>query len=430
MSVAAKLRRLDKNATITVYEKGHDISYAACGMPYFLGGVIEDEASLQIKTLEDFTKQAIDVYTNHEVITVIPEKREVHVYNHDTNQISIDTYDTLVIATGASAKRTFVSGANSKGIYVLKNLEDAITIKQQLSKASKIAVIGGGYIGCEVAENLAHIGKSVVLIENNNQILDLFDYDIARQVEVELETVGVEVHTRERLESYQQDGDRILVNTNESTYPVDLVIEAIGIQPNTTFLKELNMKMLPNGAIMVNEYLETSIPHIYAAGDCVAYRSRFFGEHVYLPLATHAVSAGKIIAQNIIGKLQSFNNVIGSTIIKVGKLSIAKTGLTLEEAQARKLNVGFVDVTAETIPHYYPGGTEIRIRIIYENGTGTLKGAEIISEKNVNSDINLMALAISKEMTAEEFSTIDFPYSPPFSPVNNPFQIASRKIEL
>ena len=429
LSTAAKLRRLDQDAVITVYEKGHDISYGACGMPYFLGGIIKQESDLIQRTVEDFRDQHIDIHLLHEVITVVPESKTISIYKHDTNEIIEDTYDKLVIATGANAKRSYVSGSNIDGIHVLKHLEDARKIKQELSTVSKVAIIGGGYIGTEIAENIVALGKEVVLIENNDQILDFLDYDLAKQVELELESLGVHVNVRERLESYRQEDDQILVHTNMSTYNVDMVIEAIGISPNTAFLKELNFDMLPNGAIKVNEYLETSIKDIYAAGDCAAYINDLLHEYTYVPLATHAVKAGKIIAENITGNNTLFKGIIGSTIIKVGSLSISKTGITYGEAQKRKLDYSYVDVHTKTKPNYYPNGKDIMVRIVYENHTNILKGAQIISEKDTNSDINIMSLAISTNMTANAFSQLDFAYSPPYSSVSNYLQIATKKIK-
>ncbi len=430
MSAAAKLRRLDKDAEITVYEKGMDISYGACGMPYVLGGIINNVEALTIRHKEDFDKMNINVFLHHEVITVIPELKQITIIDHTTNQLIYDNYDYLVIATGASAKRTYVSGSNNPNIHVLKTLSDIRKINDHVKDANSVAIIGAGYIGIEVADNLNRLGIKVHIIQDLDQILNSFDYDVAKKVMDDMERTGIEIHMHEELESYESSDGHIVINTNHNSYQVDLVIETIGIKPNTVFLRETGMDMMDNGAIIVNEKMETSIHYIYAAGDCAAYRNILKEEFDYLPLGTHANKTGRIVAENIAGLDTEFSGIVGTSILKVNELAVAKTGIGYDEARRNNLDYDHVDVVAKNHAEYFPGGEDIFIRVIYERNSGILKGAQIIGKMGVNDRINIMALAITKNMTAKEFSQLDFAYTPPLSPVWDPLQVATNQIKI
>lgn len=430
MSAASKLRRLDKDAVIHVYEKGKDISYGACGMPYFLGGLIKDEKTLVARTIEEFEKANIKIFLMHEVISVNPETKTVTILKNDTNETIQDHYDNLLIATGASARRTRVPGNNQSNIYVLSQLSDARSLQKAIKGVRSVAIIGGGYIGVEIAENLARLGLKVRIIENMNQILGVYDYDFAKIAQVELELIGVEIHLRETLQSYGNDNYQIIVETDLGKYPVDLVIEAIGVEPNTAFLKDTGISMMPNGAIVVNDRMETSITDIYAAGDCAAYYHLIKNALAYVPLGTHANKTGRIVAENIVGQNTRFAGVIGSSIIKVNELALGKTGLGFEEAKRLGFDYDYVDVDAKTHAGYYPGAKNIYIRVVYERGTGILKGAELVGEEGVSDRINIMATAISARMTASEFSLLDLAYSPPYNSVWDPLQVATNLIKV
>jgi len=430
MSAAAKLRRLDKDAIIHVYEKGTDISYGGCGMPYFLGSLIEDERLLVARTREDFEKEGIQVFLNHEAITIDPEKKKVSILKLETNEIVADSYDKLLIATGTSANRTYVSGSYTANVHVLNQLSDARELKDIIKNSRSVAIIGGGYIGVEVAENLAHSGLNVTIVEAEGQILNVFDVEVAKLAQSELESMGVKISLREHLVAYETSSDKTIVVTDKDRYEVDLVIEAIGVRPNTVFLKDTGMNMLKNGAIVVNDKMETSIPDIYAAGDCVSYQHLIKGTPAYVPLGTHANKTGRIVAENIAGLDEHFAGIVGSNIIKVNRIGLAKTGLGIDEAKRLNLDYGYVDVSTYNQSHYFPGATKIFIRLVYEQGSGVLKGAQLVGEKGISDRINIMALAITKGVTAKELSQMDFAYSPPFNQVWDPLQVAANQIKL
>jgi NADPH-dependent 2,4-dienoyl-CoA reductase/sulfur reductase-like enzyme len=430
MSVAAKLRRLDESAEIVVYEKGNDLSYGACGMPYYIGGIIEEVSKLVARTKEEFEKSGINVQTMHEVIKLNATNKTIKVLDLKTSNTFETFYDILVIATGTKAITSNVVGFDEVKPFVLSQLEDAIKIKSSLDKVQDVAIIGGGYIGLEIAENLAHLNKKVHVIELQSQILPNYDDIFAKKAEEALKEMKIEFSLEERLIKYQKDLNKTVVITDKSTYSVDMVIEAIGVKPNTEFLRDSGIEMLKNGAIITNEFQETSLKDIYAAGDCSAYKHRLTNKHEFVPLGTHANKTGKVIAENIAGYKTSFPGIIGSNIIKINNLALAKTGLGYKEAKRLNLNYAYEDVIAKNQSGYYPGAKQILIRIVYDPKTGVLKGGQMIGEKGVSDRINILALAISKEMTAKEFSMLDFAYAPPFSPVWDPLLIAINQIKI
>jgi len=428
MSAASKLKRLDKSAVIHVYEMGEDLSYGACGMPYYIGGVIEEEKSLVARTKEEFEKRGIHVFLKHQVIKVMPKKNIIEIKDLETGKIIQDDYDKLLIATGTSPNQTNIPGTKKANLFFLNQLEDARRIKKNLDGVKEVAIIGGGYIGLEMAENFVRLGIKVHIIEMAKQLLVVYDEIMGKKAKEILENIGVNIYLNESLESYDLDKDKTIVTTNKRTIPVDMVIESIGVRPNTKFLKETGMNMLENGAIITNKKQETSIKDIYAAGDCVAYDHLITGKKAFVPLGTHANKTGKIVAENIVGNNILFKGIIGSNILKVGDYTFAKTGLGIAEAKKHNFDYDYVDITAKNQSGYYPGAKKIFIRLVYDPKTHIIKGAQMYGEKGVSDRINIMALAIMKAMTAEEFSQSDFAYAPPFSPVWDPLLVASNQI--
>ncbi|MDT8337545.1 MAG: CoA-disulfide reductase [Candidatus Izemoplasmatales bacterium] len=430
MSAASKLKRLDNQANIIVYEKGKDLSYSGCGMPYYLGDIVTDEQKLVARTKEDFLAQGIDVFLRHEVIKLNPQEKSVVVKNLETNEQFIEKYDKLLIGTGTTANRTNTPGSEKVKVHVLNQLEDMRALKPIVDKAKSVAVIGGGYIGIEVAENLIHKGLNVEIIELAPQLLTVYDKAIAQKAQDALEQKGVKVHLNEKLLNYDLENNKAIITTDKATYKVDLIIEAIGVRPATAFLKDTGLEMIRNGAIVINDKCETSLKDVYAAGDCVAYHHLIKNELAYVPLGTHANKTGRIVAENMVGIDSRFNGIVGSNIIKVTDLAFAKTGIGIDEAKKLNLDYDYVDVNAKNQTGYYPGAKSIFMRIVYEKSTGILKGAQLVGEKGVSDRINIMALAITKSLTAKEFSQLDFAYAPPFSPVWDPLLVAANRIKV
>lgn len=430
MTAASKLKRLDNQAIINVYEKGSDLSYSGCGMPYYLGDIIQDETKLVARFKQDFEKQDIHVFLKHEVIKVNSTEKSIIIKNLLTNETIVDNYDKLLIATGTYAARTNAPGSDKAAIYVLNQLEDMRLIKPEVKKGKSVLILGGGYIGIEVAENLSKEGLDVTVIQRGNQILSVYDKVLADKAQIALNDEGVKINLNENLISYDQKDNKTIVITDKNKYVVDFVIESIGVKPNTNFLKDNDFDMLRNGALIINDKCETSIKDIYAAGDCATYHHIIKDEVAYVPLGTHANKTGRIVAEQIAGIDTRFKGIVGSNIIKVGKLGLAKTGLGIDEALKLGLDFDFVDITAKDIPGYYPGSKPVFVRIVFDKKTGILKGAQLIGEKGVSDRINIMALAITKSLTASEFSQLDFAYAPPFSTVWDPLLVATLQIKV
>ena len=429
MSAASKLRRLDPKADIVVYEKGYDLSYGGCGMPYFLGDIIKDEKRLIARTKEQFEAKGIKVFTGHEVMNLLADEKAILVKDIESGQSFKDHYDHLVIATGTSAKRTHIPGSDQVDIFVLNKLEDARVIKEHMDGVLDLAIIGGGYIGLEIAENFAHLGVQVHIIEMADQLLTVYDKAIAQKAKETLENIGVHIHLNEGLESYKDINGRIQIKTNKCLLDVDMVIESIGVKPNTEFLESSGMKMLKNGAIITNEFMQTNIDHVYAAGDCVAYDHLITKEKAFVPLGTHANKTGRIIAEHIAGNKMPFKGIIGSNIIKVDDLAFAKTGIGIAEAKRHKIDADFVDITAKNQSGYYPGAEPIFVRLVFDKQSKIILGCQLYGKKGVSDRINIMALAISNQMTADDFAQSDLAYAPPFSPVWDPLLVAANQIK-
>lgn len=429
MSAASKLKRLKKDTIIHVYEKSSDISYGGCGMPYFLSDVISDDQKLVARTKDAFEKKDIHVFKNHEVVDIDPKEQTVKIIDLEHKKTIVDSYDKCLIATGTSARRTNVPGSEDIDVFVLSQLEDARQIKKNLQGVKSVAVIGGGYIGLEIAENLNLLGLEVHIIELADQLLINYDKEVAEAAKKIMTDIGVQIHLNERLSSYEVIDGKTIVNTDKHHYPVDMVIEAIGVKPNTEFLKELNIEMLSNGAIVTNKKMETSIKNIYAAGDCVAYDHLITREKAFVPLGTHANKTGRIVGENMAGMNTKFKGIIGSNIIKVHDYAFAKTGVSLKESEKYDLGYHFIEINAHNQSGYYPGVENIYVRLIYDPKTTEIKGAQLYGKKGVSDRINIMALAISQKMTASEFAQSDFAYAPPFSPVWDPLLVAANQIK-
>lgn len=428
MSMASKLKRLKPEYEIEVYEKGHDLSYGACGMPYYLSDIIKDEKTLVARTKEEFEASGIKVFTGHEVTRLNPSEKSIEGLHLDAPFKT--SYDQLVIATGASAIHIPVDNHHLKGIYPLNSLQDAIHLKEALKSAQTIAIIGAGFIGMEVAENMIHLGKNVHVIERLDQVLPTYDAIYAKRAEEALKNAGVMMHLNETLKGYEGEEKVKKVITDRQAIDVDLVIEAVGVRPNTHFLKDLGFEMLANGALVVNAKGQTNLKDIHAAGDCVAYPHVLTQEPTFVPLGTHANKMGRVIAEQLSGHKQAyFHGVIGSSILKVMDLTVSKTGLTMKDSERLNLGLKYVDVKAKNQAGYYPGAELMDIRLTYEPNTLVIKGAQIIGKKGVSDRINIMASVISQGLTKEVLENMDLAYSPPFQPVWDPLQIAAQQIK-
>ncbi len=432
MSAASKLKRENPQATIKVYEKGSDLSYGACGMPYYISDVIKNDTALIARTKKGFEERGISVALHSEVTGLDEHKKTITIENLKTGKITTDHYDKLIIASGAHAIRLPVEGSDLDEIHVLNSLDDARYLKECLSKKTvkNVTVIGAGFIGIEVVETLREMNIAVHLVERETQVLPQYDQDIITHVEQSLKAHNVTLHMGQTLQAYKQSGDKVTVITDKTQFETDFVIEAIGVRPNTMFLENTSINRLKNGAIIVNDKNETNVKDIYAAGDCATVYHRLKDSYeAYIPLGTHANKAGRIIAAQLSGEEKRFKGVIGSNILKAFELTVAKTGLSEKEAQAMQVNYG--TITTKTASHagYYPNATPIHTKVIYDKTTCRILGAQMIGEQGVGSRINIFATAIWNEMTAKGISEMDLAYAPPFASVWDSVQITTNQIK-
>lgn len=426
MSAASKIARVDKNAEVVVYEKGGFLSYGACGLPYYVGNFNDDYRRMIARTQEQFTKSGIKSFLYHEVLKVDTEKKQVFVKDIKSGNMFIDNYDKLMIATGASSIMPPFPGVEKMGIHVLKTLEDGIFLKEfaAMPEIKNVTIVGGGYIGVECAEAFLNLGKKVRLIEAASRILTPFDEEFSNMANEELIKHGVQLHLSEKVKGFL-GGEKVThIETDKGTYETDLVIVSVGVRPNTAFLKDTGIRLAKNGAIIVDRELKTTVEDIYSAGDCSLVYNEIMEEDCFLALGTVANKCGRIAGGNIAGGHEKFMGALGSAAIKVCDIEIGRTGLG--EADAKRLGKKYktVVVQANDHPAYYPNPTPVTIKIIYEEGTRKILGAQACGQKGAVMRIDVFAVAIHAGMSTDELGMTDLVYAPPFAGVWDAIHIA------
>lgn len=428
MSAASKIARKDSTAEIVVYEKGGFLSYGACGLPYYVGDFNDDYRRMIARTQEQFSKAGIKTHLYHEAVKVDTEKKQVIIRDIKSGNIFADGYDKLMIATGASSIVPPFPGAELMGVHVLKTLEDGIFLKEfaALPEIKNVTIVGGGYIGVECAEAFLNIKKNVRIIEAADRILTPFDTEMSEIASKELEKHGVKLHLGEKVKGFKGTSKVEKVETDKGVYDTDLVIMAVGVRPNTAFLKDTGIRLAKNGAIIVDRELKTSVDDIYSAGDCALVYNRITEEDCFLALGTVANKCGRIAGENISGGHQKFVGALGSAAIKVCDVEMGRTGMG--EADAKRLGKKYktVVVQANDHPAYYPDPTPVTIKLIYEDGTRKLLGAQACGEKGAVLRIDVFAVAIHAGMTTDELGMTDLVYAPPFAGVWDAIHIASN----
>jgi NADPH-dependent 2,4-dienoyl-CoA reductase/sulfur reductase-like enzyme len=358
----------------------------------------------------------------------MPRDKKVLVKNLDTGEEFEDIYDKLFISAGAYSMKPQIPGTELDGVFTLKTINDGVAVKNWVSKPETrdIVIIGGGYIGFEMAETLAEAGKKVRIIHRSGNLLKTFDPEIAALARQELERLGVEIGTNENISAIKGSTKVEKVITDRGAYKADMVLLAIGVKPATAFLENSGIALLKNGAIVIDRQLRTNLPDIYAAGDCAEIYHLVKKTNDYIPLATTANKCGRIAGENLGGRQIEFPGTLGSAAVKVGELELARTGLS--EAEAAKLGFDYKTtmILTDNKPFYYPGSDEIRLKLIYEKGTKRMLGAQGIEKSGVVLRINVIACAISGKLTAEQLGFQDFCYAPPFSTVWDAVNIVSN----
>lgn len=422
--IAAKLMREDRTNEVTVLNKGSNISYAGCGLPYYVGHVIENKEELIVNTPLKYEKlTGVKVLTEMEAVKVEPIKKTVSAMDLKTGETKDFTYDKLVIAVGASPVKPPVEGCDLENVFFMRTPEDAIRLRSLIDGGSikKAVVVGAGYIGLEIAENLKTMGVRPFVLDMAPQILAPgFDKEMADYAEGKLSENGIPVVTGVTVTAIEGNGKVEKVLTSKKAYKADLVVLSAGIRPNTAFLNDTGLEMV-KGTILTNEYGETNLPDIYAAGDCAMVHNAITGKPAWSPMGSTANIAGRIIAQNMMGAKISYRGTLGTAVCKLPGINVGRTGLT--EVQAKE--EGFDSVSVVTIvdekAHYYPGAGLLAVKMIADKSTQRLLGIQVVGDGAVDKIVDIAVTGIMLKGTLTQLSDLDFAYAPPFSTAIHPF---------
>jgi len=431
MSAAAKIRRAQPQRNILVLERTAFTSYSACGMPYFLGGLFDDFEQLIARRPETFReKYHIDVRTGHEVIAVDPSSQYVTIRTVDGQEIR-ESYDQLLIATGARPSCPDVPNASASGIFGLSTLASGLRVHEFMSanEPKSAVVVGGGYIGLEMAEALVRQGLAVSLVQRSSEVMGTLDPDMGKLVSQALRDVGVTLYLEEQLEAFEErDGFVTAVVTNQRTLPANLVILGMGVRPNAELAANADIPLGAKGAIKVDSRMRTATENIWAAGDCAATVHRLTGQPIHIALGTVANKQGLVAGTNLSGGDARFPGVVGTAVSKICKVEVARTGL--QEKELRDLNIDYATATIKTKTRagYFPGAGPITVKMIAERISGRLLGAQIVGMEGAAKRIDIVATALTAGMTVADIIDLDLSYAPPFSPVWDPVQTAARQL--
>lgn len=427
MSAASKAKRIIRDLDVRVFERSGYVSYGACGLPYFVQGLIPQAEDLVARTPEQFRKQGIEAFLRHEVVEIDHENRFVWVRDLENGKNFKEGYDKLVISTGASPVRPPLPGVNLAGVYVVNQVEDGIAIRKALDEGAKRAVIvGGGYIGLEMSEALHERGLDVTVVELMDRLVPRMDVMLSEDALSALQGHGVKVMIGTRVQGLEGNGRVQRVVTSAGNIDCDIVILAIGVRPNTGLAESIGVKVGPTGAIAVNSRMETSMADVYAAGDNTQSMNLVTGKPAYLPLGDIANKHGKTAGIVLAGKTAEFKGVVGTAIAKVFNRALATTGITEDEAQALGFDAKSVAIKSSNRAHYIPGKASVRVKLTWENGTGKLLGAQIAGAGNDALRIDTIAALLYMKGTIGDLRSLDFAYAPPFSPVWDPMLIAAN----
>lgn len=418
MSAAAKARRVNTEAEIIVYEMGEIISFGACGLPYFVGDFFSNPNYMIARKVQKMQDEGVDVRTLHEVLSVDAQKKTLQVKNMQTDETFEQEYDTLMIATGANVIKPPFKNSHLKNIFTLSKMQDGLQMKEAvMSEAVKdVTIIGAGFIGIEVVEAMKRLGKHVRLIQRGSRVFNrIFDERITDLMQEELLNHGVELILNEGVQSFEGEDFVQKVVTDKGSYETDLVVIATGFKPNTEFLQDSGVKMLSNGAIVVDKKAQTTLKDIYAAGDCATVPHMITDEDVYIPLATGANKLGRVAGENMAGGEVEYPGSLGSACVKVMDYEAAVTGLNEEQAKAKGIVCDSVFVKDKNQAGYYPNQQDIYIKLVYEKETKIIIGGETLGKNGAALRIDVIAIAIKAKMTTKELGMMDFCYSPPIS---------------
>ena len=428
----ARKRRGAESLEIVALDRGRYASYSACGIPYWIGGLVGSVDALLARTVDEFRKQDIEVRLRQEAVGLDLDAGVVTVHDHETGGDYALGFDQLVLGTGAVPVRPDIAGFDAPGVYGVQTLDDGEAVRAAVAAdgASRAVVVGGGYIGLEMAEAFVERGLEVTVVEAAPQPMSTLDPDVGALVAKAVRDLGVTLHSDEQVTEIRTGagGEAIGVVTAEREIPADVVVLGLGVRPNTALARDAGVKIGLTGGIVTDKRMRTaSHRNVWAAGDCVQTVNRVSSVPVHVPLGTHANKQGRVVGINIGGGYATFPGVVGTAVTRVCSLEVARTGL--REAEAEQAGLRFVSTLTESTTRagYFPGARPITIKMIAEKRSGRLLGAQIVGQEGAAKRIDVLATAIWNEMTVEEVSGLDLSYAPPFAPVWDPVLIAARR---
>lgn len=432
-TAAARIRRLDETAEILVFERSGYISYANCGLPYYIGDVITDPEALTLQTPESFfSRFRVTMKVRHEVTAIHPERNTVSVTNLETGEEFEESYDKLLLSPGAKPTQPKLPGTGISKLFTLRTVEDTFRIKEYINQKQPKSVVlaGGGFIGLELAENLRELGMDVTIVQRPKQLMNPFDADMAAFIHNEMRSHGVRLALGHTVEGFEEKEGKVQVLLkDEPPLQADMVILAIGVTPDTWLAKNAGLKLGIKDSIVVNDRMETSVPNIYAVGDAVQVKHYVTGLDALISLAGPANKQGRIAADNICGGDSLYQGSQGSSVIKVFDMTAASTGVNETNARKAGLDVDKVILSPMSHAGYYPGGKVMTMKVVFEKETYRLLGAQIVGYEGVDKRIDVLATAIHAGMKATELKDLDLAYAPPYSSAKDPVNMAGFIID-
>ena len=428
MSAAAKAKRIDPESEAVVYEKGPHISYAACGMPYFIAGDIPDYRSLFARTPEQMAKQGVQVHLRHEVTGVDPEARVVRVRALDENREFEQGYDRLVIATGARPIQPSLPGIELGNVFLLRSFTEGLALQRfvEESQPHQAIVVGGGYVGVEMAETFRRLGMQVKMVIRSGKVMRAtLDDDVRALLEAELDRQGVEIIKGQPL-SFEGESQVEAVSTDQGNHACDLVLLGMGVRPETALAQAAGVNLGVTGAISTDDHMRTNLPDVYSAGDCAEAFHLVTGQPDYIPLGSTANKQGRVAGSNAAGEDSAFRGIVGTMVVRAFDLVVASTGLTATQAQNQGYQVRAPLIRAKDSSHYFPGAADIHVKLVVDDSTGQLLGAQIAGQKGVAKRIDVFATALHLQLGVRDIQSLDLSYAPPFAPVWDPILVAAN----
>jgi NADPH-dependent 2,4-dienoyl-CoA reductase/sulfur reductase-like enzyme len=438
MSAAAKAKRVKREMDVVVYEKSPYISYAACGMPYFIAGDVADYRSLLARTPEQMAKQGVEVHVRHEVTAIDPDAHTVTVRDLEGEREFTQGYDGLVIATGARPVRPPMPGSDLEGVFVLRSLDEGRVLQRFLGehkehrghRPQRALVLGGGYVGVEMAETFRRLGLEIKMVIRSGKVMrTALDDDVRELVEEELARQGVEVVTGKPIAF---EGNRhveaVVVERGdgENRYRCDVALLGIGVRPQVALARAVGVALGATGAIATDSHMRTNLPHVYAAGDCAETFHLVTGEPAYIPLGSTANKQGRVAGTNGAGGEATFGGVVGTMVVRAFDLAVARTGITATQAQALGYTVRAPMIKAMDSSHYFPGVAPIHVKLVADAETDRLLGGQIVGQRGVAKRIDVLATALHHRLTVADLQRLDLSYAPPFAPVWDPILVAAN----